>query len=436
MRYVLDALYLFVLMLLAPWLIFKAVTVGKYRRGLKDKLLGLAPLPLCPSAPLPVVWFHGVSVGEIHLLRQVVAAFRQRHPDWQCVVSTTTDTGFAEARKRFPDLVVFYFPFDFSWAVSRTLRALRPSLIVLAESELWPNFLMSAKRHQIPVALINGRMSPRSFRRYQWVRPLVGFLLRHLDLLAVQTQEYAESLCDLGADAATVHVTGNVKYDGVTTRRDTPQTQQFRRLFNIHSDDLIWISGSTQAPEEELSLQIYRRLRVDHPQLRLFLVPRQPERFNEVANLLERSGLPFVRRSALTAPLTDRNHIVLVDTIGELSALWGLADIAFVGGSLDGKRGGQNMIEPAAYGAAIVFGPHVWNFRDTVTRLLAEDAAIQVADAAVLETTLQRLAKDGAERDRLGTAAQRFVLRQQGATARTLDVLDEVLPASTQSVAA
>jgi 3-deoxy-D-manno-octulosonic-acid transferase len=288
----------------------------------------------------------------------------------------------------------------------------------------------------VPVALINGRMSPRSFRRYRWVLPLVRFLLRRLDLLAVQTREYAEALCDLGAPATAVHVTGNVKYDGVTTRRDNPQTHHLRTLFNVHADDLVWISGSTQAPEEELSLQIYRRMLVHHPRLRLFLVPRQPERFNEVANLLERSSVRFVRRSTLITPLTDRERIILVDTIGELSALWGLADLAFVGGSLDGKRGGQNMIEPAAYGAAVVFGPHVWNFRDTVNRLLAEKAAVQIADAAELETILQSLAQDGPERERLGAAAQRFVLQQQGATVRTLDLLDELSPAGGRSAAA
>jgi 3-deoxy-D-manno-octulosonic-acid transferase len=436
MRYLLDALYLILLMLFFPWLAFKAVTVGKYRRGLKDKLLGLSSGPLVPLSPCPRVWFHGVSVGEIHLLRQVVSAFRQRHPDWQCVISTTTDTGFDEAKKRFPDLPVIYFPFDFSWAVARTVDFVQPALIVLAESELWPNFLLAAKRRQVPVALINGRMSPRSFRRYRRVRLLVRFLLRRLDLLAVQTREYANALQNLGAAPNAVHVTGNVKYDGVTTNRDNPQTRQLRTLFNVTDDDLVWISGSTQAPEEGISLKIYQRMRAAHPHLRLFLVPRQKDRFDEVAQLLERSGLPFVRRSRLTTPMTDRERIVLVDTIGELSALWGLANIAFVGGSLDGRRGGQNMIEPAAYGAAVVFGPHVWNFRDTVDRLLAESAAIQVGDAAELETTLQRLARDADERQRLGAAAQRFVLQQQGATGRTMELLDELVWGMKQRVAA
>jgi 3-deoxy-D-manno-octulosonic-acid transferase len=432
MRYVLDALYLAVLLLLAPWLIFKALTVGKYRRGLKHKLLGLPPR----HSACPVAWFHGVSVGEIHLLRQLVAGFRERHPDWKCVISTTTDTGFDEARKRFPDLDVIYFPFDFSWAATRTLRAVQPALIVLAESELWPNFLMAARRHSVPVALVNGRMSPRSIGRYRRLRPLIRFLLRRLDLLAVQTQEYAEVLCELGAEPTAVHVTGNVKYDGVTTRRDKPETQRLRALFNVGADDLVWICGSTQAPEEEVALDIFQRMRPRHPRLRLFLVPRQKDRFDEVAHLLERNRLPFARRSSLTQPLSDRECIILVDTIGELGALWGLADIAFVGGSLDGRRGGQNMIEPAAYGAAVVFGPHVWNFRDTVDRRLAARAAIRVADAGEAEAALRRLAGDAPERERLGTAARQFVSQQQGATARTLDLLDHLLPVGARRTAA
>jgi len=279
-------------------------------------------------------------------------------------------------------------------------------------------------------------MSPRSFARYRRLRPIVGYVLRHLDLVAVQTQEYADTLSNLGAEPTAVHVTGNVKYDGVTTRPDNAQTEQLRALLNVKPDDLIWICGSTQAPEEDFTLRIFQRLRLAHPRLRLFLVPRQKDRFDEVARLLQRSGLPFIRRSSMTEPVTDPKSIVLVDTIGELSALWGLADIAFVGGSLDGKRGGQNMIEPAAYGAAVVFGPHVWNFRDTVDRLLAEKAAVQVADAAELETTLGRLAEDRNQRVHLGTAAKKFVLQQQGATARTLDLLDQLLPTSGTKIAA
>src|SRR5262249_17763413 len=195
MRYLLDALYLLVVLLLSPWRLSKSRTTGKYRRGLLAKLSGSCRTP--PDAPpvvaagrTPCAWFHGVSVGEIHLLRQVVAAFRERHPGWLCVVSTTTDTGFDEARKRFPDVPVFFWPLDFSWAVRRALRQVNPGLVVLAEGEIWPNFLLAAHARAVPVAVINGRMSPRSFRRYRLLGGLVRRLFALVDLFVVQTDEY------------------------------------------------------------------------------------------------------------------------------------------------------------------------------------------------------------------------------------------------------
>ncbi len=426
-----DLLYGTGLVFLAPWLAYKALTAGKYRRGLWSKLSGAVPSSVLstPYSVLQTAWFHGVSVGEVHLLRQVVAAFRRHHPDWRCVISTTTDTGFEEARKRFPDLPVFFWPFDFSWAVRRALAAVRPDLVVLAEGELWPNFLRAAKAQGVPVAVVNARMSPRSFYRYRRLGPLARGMLNRVNLFAVQTEEYAENLCRLGVPPDRVQVTGNVKYDGVETDRHNPKTQELRRLFGIAMDDLVWVAGSTQAPEEEIALGIFRRARAAHPNLRLIVVPRQKDRFEEVATLLRRAGVPFVRRSELSAsPLSPLpSPLILVDTIGELGAVWGLADVAFVGGSLDGRRGGQNMIEPAAYGAAVVFGPHVWNFRDAVERLRDARGAVQVADARELEAAARRLLADADERQRLGTAARELVLRQQGATERSIALLASLL---------
>jgi 3-deoxy-D-manno-octulosonic-acid transferase len=429
MPYLLSAVYLLGLVLLGPWLITRALRTGKYRRGLWAKLTGSVDLPRAPSVRT-VAWFHGVSVGEIHLLRQVVAAFRQRHPDWECVVSTTTDTGHDEARRGFPDLTVFFWPLDFSWAVRRALRAVRPSLVVLAEGELWPNFLRAAKEFGIPVAVVNGRMSPHSLRRYRRLgfltRPLFGWL----DLCAAQTDEYAAAYRALGVAPDRLAVTGSVKFDGVSVDRQNPRTWELARLLDVRPGELVWIAGSTQAPEEQCALDIYWRLKPRFPRLRLLIVPRQKDRFEEVAGQLQRSGRAWVRRSTLAAPLTERDAVILVDTIGELGALWGLADVAFVGGSLDGRRGGQNMIEPAAYGAAVLFGPRVWNFRDTARRLVESGAAVQVADAADLERAVERLLSNEAERRRMGVAARDFVRRQQGATERTLDLLDRLIATS------
>lgn len=431
MPYLLNLGYLAALLLLSPWLLYKACTTGKYRSGLREKFFGLVPQR---DDVRPCVWFHGVSVGEILLLRKVVAAFRQRHPRYQVVISTTTDTGLAEARKHFADLLTFYWPLDFTWSVRRALRQIRPELIVLAESELWPNFLWAAKRAGAKTAIINGRMSPRSFRRYQKLQLLARPLFRQLDLCLMQTEEYAQHLRQLGAPA--VQATGSVKYDGAVTDRHNPRTRELRTLFGIGPEELVWIAGSTQAPEEEIALSIFQRLRLQWPHLRLILVPRQKDRFDEVAQLLQRSGVPFVRRSQLTQPPADSSAVILVDTIGELGAIWGLADIAFVGGSLDGKRGGQNMLEPAGYGAAVTFGPHVWNFKQDVARLLERQAAVQVQDAAGLEQQTQRLLRDAAWRQRLGQAAQQLVLSQQGAAERTITLLGQLLEAGCNRQAA
>jgi 3-deoxy-D-manno-octulosonic-acid transferase len=310
--------------------------------------------------------------------------------------------------------------------VRRTLRRICPRLIVLAEAELWPNFLMAARRQDVPVAVINGRMSPRSLRRYRRLRPLSRWLFRRLDLLAMQTEHYARGVRILGAHPHCVHVTGSVKFDGVLLDRKNPRTHFLREALEVKDGESIWIAGSTQAPEEEVVLRIWQKVRSDHPNLRLFVVPRQKDRFEEVAQMLERSGVEFARRSSC-AELG--RPVILVDTIGELGALWGLADVAFVGGSLDGRRGGQNMIEPAAFGAAVVFGPHVWNFAETAARLIEAKAACQVADEAQLETVLRLLLDDAAERRRMGAAARDFVLRQQGATEQTIALLGQLMMA-------
>jgi 3-deoxy-D-manno-octulosonic-acid transferase len=308
-------------------------------------------------------------------------------------------------------------------------------LVVLSEGEVWPNFVWAAKKQGVKLALINARMSPRSARRFQMFRWLLAGVFGKLDWIGAQNDEYRQHFEILGAGR--VVTTGNIKYDGVLVERRNPKTIAMRDLLGIAHDEVVWVAGSTQDPEEAIALDIYRRARATHPNLRLILVPRHPERFDEVARLLERSGLAYIRRSALSgspsppAPLPEgEGRIILVDTIGELSAVWGLADIAFVGGSLDGKRGGQNMIEPSAYGAAVLFGPHTWNFKQTVADLLARDAAIQVQDGASLEIEVMRLLSDEPRRRQLGQAARQFVLSQQGATERTLDQLADLIAPS------
>jgi 3-deoxy-D-manno-octulosonic-acid transferase len=373
----------------------------------------------------PVAWFHAVSVGEVNLLGTLVPAFLRRHPDWQVVVSSTTDTGLAEARRRFAEHAVIAWPFDFSWAVAEALDAVKPTLLVLTESELWPNMLSAARSRNIPVVVANARLSPRSFRRLQHVAGLARRLLfRHVTRFAVQESEYAERLATLGVDPAKLCVTGSVKYDGANSERDTPKARELARLVGRDAGALVWLAGSTHAPEEAIVLEVYQRLRAVFPHLRLVLVPRHPDRFEEVAALVEQLGLPMVRRSRIGHALPSMPAVTVLDSVGELGAAWSLADVGFTGGSLDGHRGGQSMIEPAGYGVPCVFGPHVWNFKDAARRLVEVGGAVMVPDAAALEQTLAKLLADEDMRAKMGAASQALVRRQQGATQRTLDVLD------------
>jgi 3-deoxy-D-manno-octulosonic-acid transferase len=421
----LNLFYGLAIIALSPWLVVRSLRTGRYRRHLCGKLLGNREMVADKSKP--VVWFHGVSVGEVHLLRQLVRAFRERHPDWRVVISSTTDTGLAEAHKHFADLTVIPYPFDFSWAVRRTIQSVRPTLIVLAESELWPNFLRAAKRERSPVVVINGRLSPRTTRRYARIARLARRLFfNRVTMFGMQSERYGANLRDLGVPAERIRVTGNIKYDGVLFDRDNLKTRDLGRMLGISAENLVWVAGSTHDPEERIVLSVFGRLRSKFPNLRLILVPRAPERFDEVAELIEGAGLQFARRSKW--PAGDGSFpVILVDTLGELGTAWGLATFGFTGGSLNEKRGGQSMIEPAAFGVPVLFGPHTWNFRDAVSGLLDAGGAICVHNETELEREAARLLGDADSRSRMGAAARGFVVSQQGATARTLDMMDEVI---------
>jgi len=420
MRYLLNLVYLVLLAVSLPYLLIQSLRAGKYRQGYAAKFLGRVPRR---TGRRPCLWLHAVSVGEVNLLAPLIEEIARRHPGWQCVVSTTTKTGMALARRKYPQLTVFYCPLDFSWAVAAAMRRIRPSLLVLAELELWPNLIGAARRSDARVAIINGRLSEHSFRGYRRIRPLTARLLRQLDLVAVQDDTYAGRFEALGVPASAVRVTGSMKFDGARTDRNNPKTTALRRLTGIADEDIVFLAGSTQEPEEEVALAVYRRLRDRWPKLRLILVPRHPERFDTVARMLDASGIPWQRRSQLNdgaAPAPER--VLLVDTVGELGDWWGTARVAFVGGSL-GRRGGQNMIEPAAYGAAVCFGPNTRNFRDIVAMMLDRETAVVVADRAELEAFVRRCLTDPAFAAGLGHRAATLVARQQGATERTADLL-------------
>ena len=434
--YVLNLAYLVLLAMASPWLFYQSLRTGKHRQGWREKFLGL--VAKCDSER-PCLWVHAVSVGEIMLIRSLVAEFQRRHADWRIVISTTTQSGFAVARSRYPECGVFYCPLDFSWAVRRAMRRVRPTLLILAELELWPNLIRAAREHGARVAIVNGRLSDRSFRGYARFRWFIARLLQGIDLIAAQDQATVERFIQLGAAAEKVRCTGSLKYDGAQLDRQNPATLRLRRMAGLNDSDPVWLAGSTQAGEEAIVIAAYRQLHAEFPRLRLIVVPRHPERFVEVAQLLDDSGLVWKRRSDWRdeptyeptspndAPLVAPPwQALLIDRVGELGAWWGAARIAFVGGSL-GSRGGQNMIEPAAYGAAVCFGPNTRNFRDIVRALVAADAARVVHDGQELANFVRQCLNDPAFCRRLGESARRVVIENQGATSRTAALLDGLM---------
>lgn len=439
MRWALNVVYLCLLLVCAPIIVWAMLTKGKYREGFAPKLLGYTPRRMGDA---PCIWLHAVSVGEVNLLESTLAELAARQPAIELVVSTTTKTGFDLAQRKYGDTYkVFYCPLDFSWAVQWAIRRVRPTLLVLAELEFWPNLISAAKQHGAGVAIINGRLSENSFRGYQRVNWLVRRVLQHIDLIAAQDETTAKRFRSLLSEASdskrptpAVVVSGSLKYDGAETNRANARTESLRLLAGFSAGSTIWLTGSTQAPEEEMAIRIFGKLVDQHSNLRLVIVPRHPERFDDVARQLDSSGLSWRRRSELTEPVqpqpptsSHQSSILLVDTIGELGAWWGMAEIGFVGGSF-GDRGGQNMIEPAAYGVATCFGPNTWNFRDIVASLLGAGGAEIVEDEAALEAFVARCLAEPKYARSLGERGRQFVASHLGATTRTVDLLEQLLP--------
>jgi 3-deoxy-D-manno-octulosonic-acid transferase len=437
--WLLNLVYAALLVAVSPVLLWRMIVQGKYRDGWREKFVGRLPVSADDEQ---VAWLHAVSVGEVLQLRTIVPRLRREFPELTILITTTTVTGRAVASETFPNCRIAYCPLDFTWAVRSALLRVRPVMIGLVELELWPNLIRAAHRRSVPLMLISGRISERSYRGYRRVRPLMRSLLRKLQIIAVQTQSYADRLVDLGAPAERVHVTGSIKFDGVSVDAVAAQSDVLRDAFAIKAGQRVFVAGSTHEPEEQIALEAWQQLRADFPDLRLVLVPRHRERFDEVAAVIEANGFAVRRRSRALptrrspASSTDDESVdavCLLDTLGELSACWGLADVAFVGGSLT-RRGGQNMIEPAALGVPVVVGPNTINFRDVVEGLQSV-GGIQIARAAEdLPGVIRSLLTNDACTRRQSESARRFVLVQQGATDRTLELMGPLIGAAHPAV--
>jgi 3-deoxy-D-manno-octulosonic-acid transferase len=411
------------LLLSLPYWIFQIMRHGKYHAGFGERMGRVPARLLLPSATASSVWVHAVSVGEVLAVAGLVEELRRRFPQHRIFVSTTTDTGQTLARKRFGAENVFYFPMDFAFAIRPYLHALRPELTVIAETEFWPNFIRLSHASGAQTAVVNARISDRSWPRYRRFHGLLRRVLTDIDLFLAQTSEDAARLRNIGAPAERIRITGNLKFD-IAAPPPPEIVNKLRESIVASSAGPVLVCGSTMDGEESLLLKAFENVLVQHPAAVMVLAPRHPDRFTAVATLLQQMSIRFWRRSVWKGECLN-GGVLLLDSIGELAAAYGLADVAFVGGSLV-PRGGHSILEPALYGVATVVGNHTENFRDIVN-LFRSQNAVRVVGPAELPLVFMELLANDSERKALGRRAAETIRSQVGATGRTADELQRLL---------
>ncbi len=433
-----SLLLTFAICALSPLFLLGALRHGKYVAGLRQRLGAVPRVGVRGSAP--VIWLHSVSVGETQAARPLVRALLERFPAYLFVVSTTTLTGQRRARELYGDeaAAIIYFPFDWAWSVRRALSRVNPSLVLVMETELWPRFLRECARRGVPIALVNGRISERSFRGYRRLGGFIRRVVNSLSLAIMQTDADAARLCALGLAPARIRVSGNVKFDAEVALDEQSVTDALRARFGFDGTRPLLVAASTHAPEEVIVLTAFRQLCTastdDTRKPRLLLAPRHPERFADVAALVEHSGLTHARRTAPARAADQKSDVVLLDTIGELRAAYPLADVVFVGGSI-AQTGGHNVLEPAAAAKCVVVGAHTFNFAAIVRDFRDQEALVQLSaldDAhapAALARIVGELFIDDERRRLIGTRARAALEQSRGATARTIEMLTPLLPA-------
>ncbi|MDX6574302.1 MAG: 3-deoxy-D-manno-octulosonic-acid transferase [Blastocatellia bacterium] len=420
-------------LLMLPWFAIDAFRTRKYITGLSQRL---GNLPVIALDERPLIWLHCVSVGETEAARPLVRALLERFPSYRLVISTTTVTGQRIARDAFgrDAAAVFYFPIDWAWTVRRVLRRLQPTAVLIMETELWPCLLRECRRRLIPVALINGRISLTSFGRYGLIRPFMRRMLDCISIALMQSEQDASRIRDLGMPYDRVLMPGNLKFDSAESSHDENATAALRQRFGFDQNARLIVAASTHAPEEQVVIDAFKQVQDSMLtfRARLLIAPRHPERFDDVVSILQASGLTWSRRSDAPQGKDKTCDVVLLDTIGELRAVYPLAAIAFVGGSI-APHGGHNVLEPGARGVCVITGAHTHNFAAVTKALLAEDAIVQLpkvsaSDApAELARALNRLLSDDSLRRDIGQRALVVCNRNRGATERTLQVLASLL---------
>ncbi len=429
MYLVYSILTLAIFVVVSPYFLYQAIRYQKYLGTLRQRL-GFLPITFNIDAE-ESIWIHAVSVGEALTARALAADLKARYPRLRLFLSTTTIAGQQVARRSLSDVdAVFYFPFDWTFIVRRTLSLVRPRLFIMMETEIWPNLLRECRRRGVKTVMINGRISSRSYPRYRLVRSFFRRVLGDVDRFCMQSEESARRLVALGAAAAHVSVTGSLKFDSLelpaAASHGKPR-ERVLRFFRLAPNRTVIVAGSTLRGEEAAVLRAFARIKETLPTALLVLAPRHPERFIEVERLARATGLVTMKRSELPIDAEPRADVVVLDTLGELAQLYQISTAVFVGGSLE-DHGGHNILEPAIFGKPIVFGPYMQNFREIADAFLSNAAAIQVPSERELASTLLDLVTDPVRRARLGAAARALVEANRGAKTKTLDVIGELLP--------
>jgi 3-deoxy-D-manno-octulosonic-acid transferase len=424
MYFIYNILLFSVSCLALPFILFAMLSTKKYRSGLSQKV-GFVPDSILSrlSGERPV-WIHAVSVGEVITTIPLIRKLKKKYPDQKIVLSTVTVTGNYTATLNAKEAdAVIYFPFDYPFIVKRVIKAINPKLFIILETELWPNFLRALKRKHIPSVVINGRISKDSYQRYRWTRFFFSKVLENIDAFYMQTDVDAQRIIDIGAPRDRVVTVGNLKFDQSLPIVTPEEKAQLYTTLYVKEGQKIFIAGSTHRGEEDIILDIFKTLRKSHPDLILILAPRHPERFNEAWNLIIRHRLRGIKRTALTRQAqTNPYDVILIDTIGELSKLYSIGTIIFVGGSLV-PIGGHNVLEPVVHKKAVLFGPHMDNFLEISRHLKDNGGGLQVQTKEELLTHAQKLLSDDTARNDLGEKAFEIISRNQGAIEKAMEII-------------
>ncbi len=432
-----SILFFCVILVGLPYFLFQGILHHKYLVSLPQRL-GLLP-PEFEHLRSRKIWIHAVSVGEVLAVLPLVRRVRVEFPEHSLLVSTTTATGQELARTKLRDSVhCFFFPLDFAWVTRRVLRQIQPDLVVIAETEVWPHFLRQCQRQRIPVLLANGRISDRSVKNYERITWMTRKVLPWFSACLMQTSSDCERIVRIGAPREKVEACGNLKYDLNPPADLDQKIDFFRTLLGISGYRFVLIAGSTLKGEEEIVLGAFAEFQKVEPLALLILAPRHPERFSEVAALLQLKGVNFVRRSKLAciepAGFLLKPEVILLDTIGELATLYALADLVLVGGSLV-PRGGHNILEPALFHKPVLFGPHMNNFKEMARLFLERQAGFMVQNEAELKSSLDRLYHDPALRKATGEKGFSIIEDNRGATEKIARRIGQLLKADKEFTA-